>query len=59
MPGIRKSLVFRKIHTFVNRKFIDDHIHDIHVNIIVLTTELLIPSGTKLPPAGASTQWWT
>ena len=30
---------------------------DIHVNTEVLTTGLVIPSGTKRPPAVASTQW--
>ena len=35
----------------------NDHIIDIHVNTEVLTTGLVIPSGTKRPPAVASTQW--
>ena len=34
-----------------------DHIIDIYVNTKVLTTELLISSWTKRPPAVASTQW--
>ena len=56
MPGIRKSLDFRKIQSFVNRKFKkNDHIIDIHVNTEVLTTGLVIPSGTKRPQPVAST----
>ena len=48
MSGKRKSLVFRKIQSFVNRKFIkkNDHIIDIYVNT---TTWLVILSGTKRP----------
>ena len=42
MPGIRKSLVFSQ-----SSKFLYDHIIDIHVNTEVLTTGLVIPSGTK------------
>ena len=47
MPGIR-NLVFRTIQSYVNRKFTykKDHIIDIHVNTEVLTTGLVIPSGT-------------
>lgn len=34
MPRIGKSLIFRKIDTFVNRKFINKyHISDIHDNM--------------------------
>ena len=57
MPGIRKSLAFQKIQSFVYRKIIkNDHIIDIH-DTEVLTTGLVIPSITKRPPAVASTQW--
>ena len=56
MPGIRKSLVFRKIKKFRKQEiYKHDQIIDIHVNTEVLTTGLVIPSGTKRPPAVAST----
>ena len=57
MPGIRKSLVFRKIQFCKREIHKNDHIIDIHVNTEVLTTWLVRPSGTKRPPAVASTQW--
>ena len=55
MPGIRKSLVFRKIQNVCTQEiYKNDHIIDIHVNTKVLTTGLVIPSGTKRSPAVAS-----
>ena len=55
MPGIRKYLVFSKYSVLLTI-YKNDHINDIHVNTKVLTTGLVIPSGTKRPPAVASTQ---
>ena len=58
MPGIRKSLVFFENSKFCKQEiYKNDHIINIHVNTEVLTTGLVIPSGTKRPPAVASTQW--
>ena len=58
MPGIRKPLIFRKIQNVCTQQiYKNDHIIDIHVNTEVLTTGLVKPSGTKRPPAVASTQW--
>ena len=54
----KKILSFSKSSKFFIRKiYKNDHIIDIHVNTEVLTTGLVIPSGTKRPPAVASTQW--
>ena len=57
MPGIRKSLVFRKFKFFQQEIYTNDHVIDIQINTEVLTTGLVIPSGTKRPLAVASTQW--
>ena len=56
MPGIGKSLVFSKNSKFCIKQKIyeNDHIIDIHVNTLVLTTGLVISSGTKCQPA---VQW--
>ena len=57
MPGIRKSLVFCTNLKFYKQEiYKNDPIVGIHVNTEVLTTGLVIPSGTKRPPAVASTQ---
>ena len=54
----KKILSFSKNSKFFKQKiYKNDHIIDIHVNTKVLTTGLVIPSGTKRPLAVASTQW--
>ena len=54
----KKILSFSKNPKFCKQEiYKNDHIIDIHVNTEVLTTGLVIPSGTKRPPAVASTQW--
>ena len=55
LMGLKKSLVFRKFKVLLQKIYKNDHIIDIHVNTQVLTTGLLIPSGTKRPPAMVST----
>ena len=49
---ISKNSYFCKQEIYKN-----DHTTDIHVNIEVLTSGLMITSGTKRPPGVASTQW--
>ena len=47
MPGIKKILSFSKSSKFCKQEiYKNDHIIDIHVNTKVLTTGLVIPSGT-------------
>ena len=47
---------FKKFKVLLEEIYKNDHIIDIHVNTKVLTTGLVIPSGTKRPPVVASTQ---
>ena len=50
MPGIKKILSFSINSKFCKQEIYEnDHIIDIHVNTEVLTTRLVMPSGTKLP----------
>ena len=58
MPGIRKSLIFRKKSKFCKEIYKNDHIIYFHVNTEVLTIGLVIPSGMTHSPAVASTQGW-
>ena len=54
----KKILSFSKISKFGKLEiYKNDHIIDINFNTGVLTTGLVIPSGTKRPPAVASAQW--
>ena len=54
----KKILSFSKKSKYCKQEiYKNDHIIDIRVNTEMLTTGLVIPSGTKRPPAVASTQW--
>lgn len=57
MTWIRKCLLFTIVHTFAKTHLSNDYQIDIHVKNEVLTTVLVIFSGTNRLPAVELTQW--